>query len=101
LSSRNQQLDAAGRQLAPALYRALHEIERQVASGVRDAARLRASAAALIPQNPLVRLEYLEIVDPDEMQPITEVTGPARAAAAMWVGPTRLIDNVALNPLAR
>jgi pantoate--beta-alanine ligase len=43
-------------------------------------------------------LEYLEIVDPDEMQPVATVTGPVRVAAALWVGRVRLIDNLLSIP---
>jgi pantoate--beta-alanine ligase len=100
MSSRNRHLDPEGRQLAPALYRALQEAQRQIAGGQSDVAAVKAAASALIPQHPRVRLEYLDVVDPDEMQPLTRVTGPARAAAAMWVGSTRLIDNVLCGPPA-
>ena len=52
------------------------------------------AAAAVIPADPLLKLEYLEIVDPDTMQPVDRITGPVRVAGALWVGSTRLIDNV-------
>jgi pantoate--beta-alanine ligase len=45
-------------------------------------------------QEPLVRLEYLEIVDAEEMQPVATVSGRVRVAAAIRIGNTRLIDNV-------
>ena len=40
------------------------------------------------------RIEYLEIVDPGSMRPVGEITGPVRIAGAVWLGETRLIDNV-------
>jgi pantoate--beta-alanine ligase len=98
LSSRNRQLDEEGRKLAPALYEALQEVQRQVAAGGTDVATIKAVAAKLIPPHPQLRLEYLELVDPEEMQPIVQVTAPARAAGALWVGSTRLIDNVLCVP---
>ena len=52
------------------------------------------AAAAVIPADPLLKLEYLEIVDPDTMQPVDRIAGPVRVAGALWVGSTRLIDNV-------
>jgi len=41
-----------------------------------------------------VRAEYFEVVNPEDMQPVAAVTGSVRIAAAVWVGTTRLIDNV-------
>jgi pantoate--beta-alanine ligase len=94
LSSRNQRLDASERQLAPALYRALEQVKRAVQSGVASASDLKRLAADQIPSDARLRLEYFEIVDPVDFQPVEHVTGPVVAAGALWVGPTRLIDNI-------
>jgi pantoate--beta-alanine ligase len=94
LSSRNRRLSGDERALAVALYRALVEARQQIAHGARDAGGIRAAAIATIPHTPRVKLEYLEIVDPETMQPVEEVGGAVRVAGAMWVGNTRLIDNL-------
>jgi pantoate--beta-alanine ligase len=94
MSSRNQRLDPTERQLAVSLFRALETAQRQIASGVRDAAAVIREAAAAIPTDECLRLEYLEIVDPETMQPVTRIIGPVRVAGALWVGSTRLIDNI-------
>ena len=95
LSSRNAQLGPAERQSAIALFRALKAADRRIASGDTDAEQVKRLAAAEIPPgNPSLRLEYLEIVDPETMLPVTVITGPVRVAGALWVGSTRLIDNV-------
>jgi pantoate--beta-alanine ligase len=98
LSSRNQRLSAEERAAAPALYRALEVAAGCVARGVRDAATVKAAAMAVI-ANPLIKVEYLEIVDPVWVEPVVEVAGPVRIAIAAWMGTgpgkTRLIDNVA------
>jgi len=95
LSSRNAQLGPAERQSAIALFRALKAADRRIASGDTDAEQVKRLAAAEIPpDDPSLRLEYLEIVDPETMQPVTAITGPVRVAGALWVGSTRLIDNV-------
>ena len=44
-----------------------------------------------------LRVEYVEIVDPEEMQPVEEIRKPVRIAAAAWLGATRLIDNLPLR----
>ncbi len=94
VSSRNGYLDPEQRKVAPLLYRALQEAEKQIRSGEQDAAKIRAAALRVLGQAPLVRVEYLEVVDPDEMQPVSSVTPPVHVAGAVWLGATRLIDNV-------
>ena len=99
LSSRNAQLGPAERQSAIALFRALQAADGRIAAGDTDPERVKHMAAAEIsPDDPSLRLEYLEIVDPDEMQPVALITGPVRVAGALWVGSTRLIDNVLSTP---
>lgn len=98
LSSRNQRLDPAERGLAPALYRALLQVKDGIAAGVTDAAELKRRGVEQIGGDERLRLEYLEIVDPDDFQPVERVTGPVVAAGALWVGATRLIDNVRCTP---
>jgi pantoate--beta-alanine ligase len=48
----------------------------------------------VLAQEPRLRVEYLEIADEEEMQPVERISGPVRIAAAVRVGGTRLIDNV-------
>jgi pantoate--beta-alanine ligase len=104
LSSRNRHLKSGDRRLALSLIAALREAERQIASGVSDAGLIREAAVARIPSDPRVRLEYLEVVDLDEMQPVpvinvvNGVNAPVCVAAALWVESTRLIDNVVCRP---
>jgi len=50
---------------------------------------------SILAAEPLIRVQYFEIVDPSEVQPVAIVTGPVRIAAAIFIGKTRLIDNVA------
>ena len=97
ISSRNQHLDRSERELAPMLYSALSAARGAIERGVADAAAVRAEAAARITADERLRLEYLELVDPDTMQPVPRVGASAVAAGALWVGHTRLIDNVILG----
>jgi pantoate--beta-alanine ligase len=98
LSSRNRHLDPGERRLAPALYRALVDVERLVGQGVTETAAVVKRAAEGLPRDERLRLEYLELVDPDDLQPVGRVTAPVLAAGALWVGATRLIDNVRCEP---
>ncbi len=96
ISSRNQHLNSAERKAAPVLYRALEEAVKRIRSGERDASKVREAAIAILESEPRVRVEYLEIVDPTEIQPLSTISDSVRIAAAVWIGGTRLIDNVAL-----
>ncbi len=98
LSSRNRRLSAEERKIAPILYQALLAAQQLIGSGATEAAEVQAVAKAVLAQQPLVRIEYLEVVNPEDMQPVERVDGPVRVAAAAWLGPTRLIDNVLCRP---
>jgi pantoate--beta-alanine ligase len=98
LSSRNQRLDATERTLAPALHRALLRVRHGIETGLTDSGTLTQAGEKEIPIDPRLKLEYLEIVDPDDFQPVREVRGRVVAAGALWVGTTRLIDNVTCTP---
>ena len=98
LSSRNQRLDPDERQLASALYHALQRVKSAIAAGFSNVSQLKQLAVTQIPPDPRLRLEYFEIVDPMDFQPVDAVTGPVVAAGALWVGTTRLIDNMRCVP---
>ena len=93
LSSRNVRLNRQERAAAPVLYRSLLAAERLVEGGCHSPAQIRETALAVLAEEPAVRLEYFEIVRPDDMTSVTQVTAPVRIAIAAWLGSTRLIDN--------
>ena len=97
LSSRNVRLSTEERSKAIALYRALREAERAIAGGERDARAVERRAAAVIPPDTSLRLEYLEVVDPLELQRVDTIDGTVLVAGALWVGNTRLIDNLTIS----
>ena len=98
VSSRNRHLSTEQRRLAVGLFHALNDARRRIAAGERNAAAIKKAAAERIPQSETIRLEYLELVNPSTMQPVDQITGPVRVAGAMWVGETRLIDNLLCHP---
>jgi pantoate--beta-alanine ligase len=98
LSSRNLRLSPGERQLAPCLFAALQRAAASIQQGAANAAEIARDAATVIPADERLRLEYLELVDPEDFQPVTTVTAPVIAAGALWVGSTRLIDNVRCTP---
>jgi len=98
LSSRNQRLSATERLIAPVLHQALKTAEELIANGATDAREVKREAMRVIERNHGLRMEYFEIVSPGDMQPVETVTGPVRVAGAIWIGETRLIDNVLCVP---
>lgn len=97
ISSRNRHLSVEQRASAVFLFQALVDACRRISAGERDAEAITKAAAGRIPQSDILKLEYLEIVDPATMQPVERISGPVRVAGAMWVGSTRLIDNLLCN----
>lgn len=95
LSSRNAYLSAEERAAAPALYRALTYARKRIATGESNAAKIKAESMKILSREPLIRIQYFEIVDPVELQLVETVSDPVRIAAAIFIGKTRLIDNVA------
>jgi pantoate--beta-alanine ligase len=102
LSSRNQHLSAEERAVAPRIYAALRDAAKDIAAGETNAEVVRRRAIEALAGEPRMRVEYLEvahdIADAEEMQPVECITGAVRVAAAVWVGQTRLIDNVRCAP---
>jgi pantoate--beta-alanine ligase len=99
LSSRNAYLTPAERAQAPMLYRSLTAAQAAWKSGVRDADALISRVRELLATAPLMAPEYIEIVDDEELQPLTHVQPGRKAllAAAVHLGRARLIDNVELG----
>ena len=98
MSSRNAYLSPEERGRALVLQRSLRWVEKEFGAGERNAARLAAAAKQVLAQEPQVRLDYFEIVDPEALEPLDEISRPALVAVAAYVGSTRLIDNVVLVP---
>jgi pantoate--beta-alanine ligase len=94
LSSRNKHLTAEQREIAPVLSRALMGAVDSIDCGERHVAILRSDALGMFEESPEARVEYFEITDPDTLQPVELVEAPVLIAGAIWLGSTRLIDNV-------
>jgi pantoate--beta-alanine ligase len=93
LSSRNTYLTPDQRDAALALSRALRAGRTAAPQGPEA---VRAAARQVLEQEPGLRLDYLELVDPDTLQPLDRSHDAALLAVAAWSGSTRLIDNVTI-----
>ncbi|MEW5975701.1 MAG: pantoate--beta-alanine ligase [Acidobacteriota bacterium] len=98
MSSRNRYLTPGQRAAAPVLHLALQDAERQVQRGQRSAARILKRVQSHIEQEPLVRLQYAEIVDLKNLEPVEHLDEECLLALAALVGTSRLIDNTILIP---
>ena len=100
LSSRNRYLDGQQRQQALVLHRALVSVQATFENGERDPRRLAEEGRSVIALEPAARLDSFEIVDPDTLEPLSDLGRPALVAVAAWIGATRLIDNLLLGASA-
>jgi pantoate--beta-alanine ligase len=98
MSSRNAYLDPEQRRQALVLYRALMRIHFLVDQCESRSSELIAAGKQVLAQEPAVRLDYLEIVNPETLDPVPAVTHPTLVAVAAYVGSTRLIDNLLISP---
>jgi pantoate--beta-alanine ligase len=98
ISSRNAYLSALDRQSALVLCRSLMRVQKLFESGEHNSANLIAAAKQEFARESAVRLDYIEVVDPETLEPETAVTRRTLVAIAAFVGQTRLIDNILLEP---
>jgi pantoate--beta-alanine ligase len=98
LSSRNAYLNAEERRAATVLYRALDAARNEMTAGVRDALRLQAVMRKVLESEPSASVDYAEIVDANTFEPVIQVRRPCYALLAVFIGKTRLIDNLLVEP---
>ena len=94
LSSRNVYLEGVQRQEALVLIKALKQAEEQIRGGERDITRLTASITATIATSPQAEIDYVEILNGDNLSELERVEGRVLIALAVKFGKTRLIDNL-------
>lgn len=97
MSSRNTYLSPTERQAATVLYRALTAAQSAYQAGERNAERLRAIMLEVLESEPLAQVQYVSCADYDTLQELDEVRGKALLSMAVFIGKTRLIDNVVLE----
>ncbi len=93
LSSRNKHLSAEERAVAPVLARALNQALASLRAGEPIGAA-RQAALRVLGAEPAIRVEYFEIVDPETLTPLEQPQKQVLIAGAIWLGRTRLIDNL-------
>ena len=92
-SSRNTYLSAEERQAATVLNKALTEGRRMIENGENDAKAVKDKIRSIIEAEPLAKVDYVEIVDWNQLEEVDSTEGDILAAVAVYIGKTRLIDN--------
>jgi pantoate--beta-alanine ligase len=97
MSSRNEYLSSEDRERAAVLYRALLRAKELIAEGERFAQKVIHTMTEMISQTEGARIDYIEIVELERLQPLEELTERFAIALAVQIGPARLIDNIVLE----
>ena len=97
MSSRNLYMSPAERQAAPVLFRALSAAAEAYEAGARQAAALRETMTDTLAAEPLARPQYVSVADPESLAELTGSVDEALLSMAVYIGETRLIDNVAVG----
>ena len=97
MSSRNTYLNPKERQAALVLFRALTLAQELWSRGERSAHRLRQEMTRLIQKEPLTKIDYVNVADADSLEELTTIDRLALVSLAVWIGKTRLIDNITLE----
>ena len=97
MSSRNVYLNPEERQAAVVLWRSMNLAKGLWQEGERDAEKLRNEMVALIKKEPLARIDYVSMADPETLDELSQIKGSALVSMAVYVGKTRLIDNITLG----
>ncbi|WP_320046652.1 pantoate--beta-alanine ligase [uncultured Ilyobacter sp.] len=97
MSSRNAKLSEEERRKALIIIEALNIIKEMVYQGTSDVEELKKEAARKISTMDIAKIDYFEIVDPNTLEKIDVVKEKALAATAVFIGKTRLIDNMIIG----
>ena len=97
MSSRNVYLDTEQRKAATVLYRSLSVAKEAYEDGVRDAETLRRIMKDVLASEPLTQMQYVSCADYDTLEELDTVTGKTLLSMAVFIGKTRLIDNLILE----
>jgi pantoate--beta-alanine ligase len=97
MSSRNVYLEPKQRKAATVLYRSLSAAKNAYENGERDAEKLRQIMQDVLASEPLAQVQYVSCADYDTLEELETTTGKTLLSMAVFVGKTRLIDNLVLE----
>ena len=94
MSSRNAYLSAEDRRAAAVIFRALSAAEHLVKSGVKEPEQVKNKVQAMLQEQKSLNIDYIQIVDPETLAPLTNILNSMVILVAVRLGNTRLIDNM-------
>lgn len=97
LSSRNYYLDNDGRKAALCLFKSLKSAREMIMNGEKKAEKIKRRMKEIIQSEPLAKIDYIEIVDMDNLEHMGKIEDEALVALAAFIGNARLIDNMIVN----
>ncbi len=97
MSSRNAYLSPQERQAARVLYKSLLIGKKMISEGERDPSEIKFRMEELIKKEGIARVEYISICHPKTLQEVQKVEGKTLIVLAVWIGKTRLIDNILVS----
>jgi pantoate--beta-alanine ligase len=97
MSSRNKYLEPVERDQALVLSQALGLAKELIKKGNRDSLSIIRNMRQMIKQKKKAKIQYICVVDPDTLKPLKKIKDKALIALAVYIGKTRLIDNIAVN----
>jgi pantoate--beta-alanine ligase len=97
LSSRNKYLDREERKNAPLIYKSLQEAQKMVKNGITSPSIISRQIEHVLRKIPYIKIDYIAIVNRQNLQPVEQIDGNTLIALAVYVGKTRLIDNVLIE----
>lgn len=97
LSSRNTYLDPEQSKAALCLSKSLREADEMFKSGERKSARIIRRMEEIIKSEALAKIDYVRIVDLNNLDPLARIEKEALIAVAVFIGKNRLIDNTVIN----
>lgn len=97
MSSRNSYLNQEERAAATVLFRSLGFARELISSGEHDAEKVKSEVARYIHGEPLAKADYVELLTFPELEQVAEISGKVIIALAVFIGKTRLIDNLVLE----
>ena len=97
MSSRNKYLSKGERRDALVLYESLRLAKRLIRKGIRDARKIKSKMRRLINSKKSARIDYISIVDLENLKGIKRIKRDTLIALSVWIGKTRLIDNIIIG----
>lgn len=96
MSSRNTYLNSQERLESAVLYQSLQKAKEMIAKGERDSKNIMKEIKKMILKKKTAKIDYIAIVDAQTLEPVSFIKGKTLIALAVWIGKTRLIDNIVL-----